>query len=166
MNEIDIIPPSGWSYLADACMKPIMLLVSGALKEAPQETHFWNNHKLPAELLAWLWREKMVKVVGIPDVPPAYLGPVPRMHLPIFGGWKDYVALEVTKDIPWYVGWRTARVCGISRIPVTGHRIRCLVGGEDTEFFALTAAGHQLTVRLLLRGIVGDGGPFCQVPLR
>jgi hypothetical protein len=147
-------------------MSPVMLLLSGALKEAPQETHFWNNQKLRLEELAWLDRGQLAVCEGIPGAVPAWQYGLPMMHLPAFGGWRDYVVLEVTKDVVWYLGWRTARVCGVSLIPIVGNRVRALLGGDETEFFAVSREGVQLSLRTVWVDVLGSGGPFCRLPLR
>ena len=166
MSRFKIIPLSGWAYMADAVMSPVMLLVSGAPQEAPQETHFWNNQKFKLEDLDWLDSNMTACCEGVPGAVPAWRLGIPMMHVPILGGWRDYTVLEIAKDVVWYVGWRTPRVCGVSRIPIAGNRVRALLGGEATEFFAISEYGEQLPLRSVWQGVIGAGGPFSRLPLR
>lgn len=162
---IDPLPV--WARYADAFMLPLMIYVSGAPMEAPQETHRWNYQNIPRDELSWLNPEAVVTVPGDIDEGPAFrLGFIPFIHLPRWGGWKQYAVLEIEKDIDWYVGWRTSRVCGVSLLPITGRRVRCLIGDAETEFFAVDKYGHQLKLALRSRDYIGTSGTFSQVPLR
>jgi hypothetical protein len=89
-------------------------------------------------------------------------------HMPIFGGWRDYVVLAPTEDTGWYVGWVVpyGGHCGISRIKLRGP-VRMLKGPDPTTFFALRASdGKQILIRSIGAGSLGDRGFFSRLPLQ
>lgn len=159
-----IVRPRGWVLrLADSLMKPVMYLVSGTLREEPQMTHRWNNHKLGQYQIRWLLKENVLLVPGMHGTNDRG---ILRFHIPLFGGWKQYVVLEPEDGKPTYhIGWNTDDVCGISRIPITG-AVRMLVGPSDALFFAVEAtSGQQIKLRSIGKEKIGDGGPFSHFPL-
>lgn len=163
------VKPLGWfERILDACFKPVMRFVSGAPQESPQRTHRWNYHRLPAcgipGLTEKLHQAGMVREPGRPHQSPRYWFGLPIMHLPILGGWKQYVVLEAPGTHLWYVGWWMPGFSGVSRLPIRG-RVRMLLGPGTVWFFALDGNGHQLPLQVVGYGRIGDGGPFCQEPL-
>jgi len=142
--------------------------VSGAFQEAPQRTHRWNYHRWPECGLPGLTQKVyctgMVRELGRPRQSPRFRYGVPLMHLPICGGWRQYVVLEATGAGEWHVGWWTPGLSGVSRLPLR-KRVRMLLGSETVWFFALDKNGQQLPLRVVGYGQVGDSGPFCQDPL-
>lgn len=152
------------SILADTAIEPLMRL--GTYRgESPQQTHFWNNMKLPISSAKHLDVDNMVFVPRFPDAMPRQWWN-PRWHLPRFGGWKNYVVLEADfDDGTWYVGWKTGTSAGVSLIPIHG-LVRVLIGPENVWFFGVEAARHrQIKLRQAADGIIGDNGPHREVPL-
>jgi hypothetical protein len=146
-------------------MVPLMYLAAGTRKEAPQQTHFWNNTKLTYEVVRNLDQEMTVRCSGIrgeANVPALFA------HIPILGGWRNYVVIapvENPNETTWHIGWNTVRVMGVSRIEVKG-AVRVLVGPLYTSFFGINAAnGQQIAIREVRRGKIGDKGEYCKVPL-
>lgn len=90
---------------------------------------------------------------------------VPILHIPVLGGWRDYVVIEPTKaNHNWHVGWITANVMGISKINIKGP-VRLLIGPEDTTFFGVNNEGDQIPLQEIDRGKIGNGGPYKNIPL-
>ncbi|OGD32372.1 hypothetical protein A3C91_04950 [Candidatus Azambacteria bacterium RIFCSPHIGHO2_02_FULL_52_12] len=162
------VQPLGWlARLADIGIMPLMYLISRTFKEAPQQTHFWNNTKLKSYAVEYLAKECMVRCDGVP-ASTRWHG-IPIFHIPIFGGWKDYIVLEPSDPArvsqEWYVGWITDDVIGISRIILRGP-VRLLLGPCPVSFFGINAEkGKQLAVHKIGDGRIGNGGPHAQTPL-
>ena len=146
--------------VADALMVPAMYLVSGTLEE-PNRTHFWNNRQLNTRESGLLKLGHMVHCQGILGETTVW----PLFHMPIFGGWRNYVVIE-PEDYPgkWYIVWKLFDGAGISILPVTG-KIRVLIGPGDVLFASFARDGHQILLREIGRGRVGDGGPWRNIPL-
>jgi hypothetical protein len=146
-------------------MVPLMCLGSGTFKEVPQRTHRWNNRRLSNQEVAILYSRyfvfaeadsQAISRKGWWDV---------RFHLPILGGWNEYVVLAPeSHDVPWHVGWVTEGGAGISRIPVSGC-IWLLRGSESVNFFGVNPYGYQVGIRQVGCGRIGDGGPYSQTLL-
>ncbi len=129
-----------------------MRLISGAPSESPQETHNWHIQKLqdfvPDPALA-------VVVQGKGTSPFKNAGG-PLFHIPILGGWREYVVLEAVG--PWHVGWSVAGSATINKLPLEGP-VRLLRGldGWQVTFFALDTAGNQIPITVVGEGRIGDG---------
>lgn len=87
------VEPLGWlEKLANGQMTPVMYLLAGTRKEAPQKTHRWNNCRwLPSAVTDALEREMLQPFEGDPD---AIERRGVRFHLWRWGGWSKYVVLE------------------------------------------------------------------------
>ncbi len=157
---------SRWGNILTWLMKPLMYLAAGTHKEAVQETHFWNREDLSEA--GWLPdRSKVVKIPGNKKAfRKRWVGILPISHIPILGGWRDYVVLAPPDSSrKWYVGWQCRGVFGISTIPIRGP-VRVLCGPEPCRFFAVTHNGLQISLEKIGEGVIGQGGPFCHLPLR
>lgn len=161
-----VVKPLGpCAQMADVATVPLMLCLSGAL-ERPQGTHFWNNTKLQPEDIAYLDPEGMVHCPGNPNAGrQTFLG-IPIFHIPILGGWRDYVVLEpaTPPDGGWHVGWSSGGAVGVSRIRLQG-RVRMLLGPGEVSFFGVTAEGDQVPLQQIDTGRIGDGGQYKNEPL-
>jgi len=149
--------------LADLILIPVMHLISGTTKESPQKTHYWNNRSLsPREMDAI----NPIDALYFPGVPSRFHSQRnPLFHIPILGGWREYVVLEPTNHSgSWHVGWKSFRSGGISRIPLLGP-VRTLLGPRDVYFFGINEEGEQIPLRLLGKGTIGKSGPFAKIPL-
>lgn len=159
-----IVPPLGrLARLADAAMNPIMVCLSGAPNEAPQRTHRWNNRRLTEKDTDFLEPAHMMTFDGIQRQ--IKRGRV-RFHLPIFGGWRQYVVLEpVGGKRDWHVGWVTGGVRGVSQIRLNGP-VRLLRGPEPISFFGICAHNYfQIGICWVWSGVIGEGGFYSRVPL-
>ncbi len=156
-----------WEKFLTWVMTPIMYLLQGTFSERPQETHLWNNCKIDPEG-DWLPNHnKTVRVTGsIFATTDRWLGFIPIFHMPIFGGWREYVVLlPADSTRKWYVGWQTKDAFGVSMIPVRG-AVRVLRGPGDVCFFAVTQHGLQIPLKKVGEGMIGHGGEFAKLPLR
>lgn len=165
-----VLPKQGFfGYLADIFMRPLMYLTQGTFREVPQRTHRWNNKKyIP---MISLDKESKVRVKGDPKACQKFwLGFIPLFHIPIFGGWREYVVIEPAEStVLWHVGWAfpvnvAMTEHGISRIPLRGP-VRMLRGPKTTCFFAVTRMGRQIPLRIIGYGRIGKGGPYAKLPL-
>ena len=163
---LHIKPLAVWERFLDKAMVPIMYCVSGTFSEHPQMTHHWNNHHLERESVSFLRARMMVNCKGRKNQKIRSNTGI-LFHIPIIGGWKKYVVLEAIDSTTekYHVGWINEQVCGVSRIPVKG-RVRLLVGPCDVQFFGIDPiTGQQVALQKVGQGIIGRGGPHCQLPL-
>ncbi len=164
MNEIKIKKQGFISKLADRIMMPVMYLVSGTISESPQRTHFWNNNKLTKKDISNLDSEKIAHIEGISDA--ARKSILPIFHMPIFGGWKDYVVLEPENfNGPWQVGWITNDYSGISNIQIHGS-VRMLISRDTVSFFGISS-GEQTQIKIMKigEGRIGESKLYKKIPL-
>lgn len=160
--------------LLDLAMSPLMRLISIAPLERPQESHAWHAQKFSADDIASIAIEKCIVVEG-DDSSPIKSGFGPLFHMPLFGGWKNYIVLEVDAGIDtWHVGWivRDAKTKDIVRaelqkLPLHEQRVRMLIGpsGRETTFCAFNIQGKQLNISCVGQGRVGDGSEYAKVRL-
>lgn len=160
------VRPLGWlERFADVLMLPIMYIISGTFSEVPQRTHRWNNTKLHSSQVAHLVDDMRVFCFGIKSAKIRWWFKIPIFHIPIFGGWKDYVVLQpIDASQEWHIGWLAHDVAGISRINVRGP-VRVLLGPGDVTFFGINTDGDQIQIREVMRGTIGNNGPFARTPL-
>lgn len=167
MTKRLIVQPLGrLARILDACFVPIMYLLSGTFREAPQRTHFWNNIKLKGDEIAHLNNQGMVHCLCSKTSGRQWWWYIPTFHMPIFGGWREYVVLSPFPDdgYDWYVGWITEGVVGISRIPSCGP-VRVLLGSGPVRFYGIDKIGQQVPLVQIGDGRIGSGGRFVNVPL-
>lgn len=166
MKKIHVPPLSRWIRFLDWILVPVMYFVSGTLSEKPQRTHRWNNTKLSIEDVRGLHSLCMVHSAGVLATE-RWRWKIPIFHLPLFGGWKQYVVLEPASPhiTAWHVGWVTLDVRGVSRIVDHGP-VRVLLGPQAVAHFGIDArTGSQIALRKVGTGAIGDEGSFCHIPL-
>ena len=165
---LDLITPlTWWEKKATYMLNPVMRILSGraACHESPQQTHPWNHVSFDASVTSLLDPTQMADCAGIATAKPSYWHGINRCHMPIFGGWKNYVVLEQLGVAVWYVGWITPTNVGVSRIPLYGP-VRMLIGPQDVSFFALdTLNKRQRKIYNLGQGEIGRGGIFSMLQL-
>jgi hypothetical protein len=165
MGVIVVEPLRWWEHALDACFDPVMRCLAGTFSEAPQMTHFWNNKKLSQGDVQDLNDSCMVYAEGVCMAKPRRWGVIPIFHMPIFGGWRDYIVIAPeAHQKRWYVGWICTDVVGISRVELAGP-VRVLLGAAPVTFFGVDVHGYQIHVRHAGRGVIGEGGSFSQLPL-
>lgn len=154
----------GW--LADMLMLPIMCLLQGTLKESPQRTHRWNNQRLTPVERASLDPCLMVTYAGDPKASPRWWWNIPIHHIPILGGWRNYVAIYAETTEEWFPGWVSDH-SAVSRIPIRGG-VRLLLGPSEALFFGVDRRGRQVKVIHVGRGVIGGNAPqsYRRSPLR
>ena len=158
------VPPFGWvAKLADILMIPVMYVLSGTFKESPQCTHRWNNKKLSEKDLQFF--DESLMLFAEKDLIAMRDHFVFLFHLPVFGGWKEYVVIEPLKKSEWHVGWKTGLVTGVSMIKLSGP-VRVLRGPKDSLFFGVDAkTGEQIPLQEIGRGRIGCQGIFSRIRL-
>ena len=159
--------------LADKAMVPVMRIVSGTFVDCPQQTHFWNNTKLqignitcPEGLIDGyhLKHDFMVFEPSVTACRPWIARFVPLFHIPIFGGWKEYVVIAPVNEVDeWYVGWVTLDLIGISRIKLGGPVV-LLRGPAPVYFFGINGNGVQIKLWEVGHGVIGKESLFSHLP--
>lgn len=150
----------------DWLLRPIMYWLQDTWLEEPQGTHFWNNQQFNPKTFSFD-KEWLVTAPCDPFATKRRMwGFIPLFHMPRFGGWREYVALEVVDfNAKWHIGWVTTELAGVSLVSVQG-AVRVLCGPEKTCFFGVTQTGRQIQLKVLGYGRIGDRGPFSKLPLR
>lgn len=167
-EKLNVELPGFPGLLADMAMVPLMYFLSGTWKEAPQETHFWNCTHLKRVEVNHLDPGKMVYHGGNPSTSRRTHFGIPIAHMPLFGGWRDYIVLEPSEyGRDWHIGWICEdNVIGVSRIPLLG-AVRMLIGPGGVFFFGVTMEdGTQIPIREAGDGQIGDGGEWANIKLR
>jgi hypothetical protein len=151
---------------ADMMMVPVMYALQGTVKESPQRTHRWNNRKLSPEEVRKIDLNLALCMAGETGAIKRWLGIVPIFHMPIFGGWKQFVVIEPVDFYgPWHPGWLTTDTqAGVSRLQVAGP-VRLTRGPDGARLFGFSATGHQVQLREVGTGIIGNAADFSQIPL-
>lgn len=142
-------------------MIPVMWVIGGFRRDAMQETHHWHIADISAQ--PWFDPKEAVAVHGTEtNVVKKRYGFI--FHMPIIGGWKEYVALQPKKPVASYrIGWtghsdRPERV-SIHKLPIRGDQVvRMLSGpaGSQQYFFALDEKGDQIPLTNIGKGALGD----------
>lgn len=172
MPHIDIVPEGVVGRFFTKLLSLPMKLCSGAFRESPQVTHFWNNRPLSTIEVGVLEESFMTPACKDETALSRKHRADVRFHLPIFGGWSRYVVIaprvgHVIEDY-WFIGWDALGKgnTGISLVPIKGRRVRVLLGPEDTCFFGIDRNGNQIPVMIIAMGRIGDGVlPYGTVPL-
>jgi len=146
-------------------MLPLMYLLQGNVRELPQRTHRWNNLKVSLATLSFLEAKLMASCEADAVALPRWLGFLPVFHLPIVGGWKQFVVIRpVSKQSVWFVGWVAGDTAGISQIPLRSS-VRLLKGPGPAQFFGLDGQGSQIALQVCGDGVIGKAGSYRHIPL-
>ena len=141
-----------------------MFLIGGFKKDSLQESHQWHCQPIRPEEID----ESLCVSVEGDDRSSCKnkLFPLPRFHMPIFGGWKNYVILEVEpNNSAWHVGWIFLQYPrgfsprhSVHKKKIIENRIRVLKlpNGHHTMFFAISDSGTQLSIKIVGEGVLGD----------
>lgn len=158
----------------DHLMSPLMRLISLAPFESPQESHAWHAQKLDDANIRSLDEQKCVKVRG-DDPSIIKTGEGALFHIPLIGGWKNYIVLQTESGgSAWHVGWivrdsETHEVirAELHKLPLCNPRVRMLIGPPErtTTFFAVNEDGAQLRTEEVGRGKMGDGSVYKHIRL-
>lgn len=159
---ISVKPYPPFSRFLDTLLDPFMRLMSSAPGEIAQQTHVWNLRAITPDELAGLADDLMLTVIG------SHTGPIKTyrgglFHLPVLGGWKDYVVIEPDAYVgEWRIGFlrddEYEKSSYISLIPLRGP-VRMLKAPEgiSVRFVGVDAQGAQIRLRRVDEGRVGDG---------
>ncbi len=146
----------------DYLLFPLMWVLCGFKFELPQESHRWHMRNYP---LIRVPKDKFVKITGDDPSKHAAKG-FPFFHIPLFGGWKKYIILEVKNYGKfWNVGWIVEfkngpeAVYQIQASRIYGPFVKVLKGINDSDktFFAVGDDGNFSDIKLIDQGILGDG---------
>lgn len=141
-----------------------MCLAAGTWREAPQQTHRWNNQRLTANDIADLDLAACTHGTAQPEATKCFVCGFPIFHVPILGDWRDYVILTPKEPIDWHVGWYAIDSIGISRIHLTG-AVRLLRGSQSATFFGCNIHGEQVPLQQLGHGRIGNQDSYAHTPL-
>jgi hypothetical protein len=92
---------------------------------------------------------------------------LPIFHMPIFGGWREYVVIQPSNSVQhdgWHVGWIAKDVVGVSQITLNGP-VRLLLGPNAVSFFGVDARGNQIPIIKVGTGRVRIPCTHSQIPL-
>lgn len=158
-------PESIFGQKATKALRSVMQALQGNFTEEPQRTHVWNNTKIRERYLFHCFQALSTLSEADNTALSRYVLGIPIFHVPIFGGWKNYEVLgPVSDSVAWYLGWHSADAFGVSRVPVKGP-VRALRGPKSCRFFGFNAELEQIPLFQIGQGTIGQGGPFCQLPL-
>lgn len=145
--------------IVDFLLTPIMFIIGGFKKENIQHHHGYHAVNFYGEL------DKYKVVELLADSPSKYgssggfLVHKGLFHMPIFGGWKNYVVLENMdfKDY-WFIGWKTGGYFQYSTLSLKQPYVRLLKGrkGSKSYFFGLNSKGQQVKLGVVAHGVLGD----------
>ncbi len=153
-----------FARVLDILMVPLMYVVSGTFLEKPQQTHRWNVQNINNEEIKHLQADGMIRCAGVDAILRRHWWDL-RFHIPIFGGWRNYVVLYPKEYWgSWHVGWLLRPRHGVSQVSVVGP-VRMLLGSEEISFFGITDDGFQIPLELIGKGKIAGGGPYTNIPL-
>lgn len=150
--------------LLDYLMIPIMWILSGFKNDSPQETHHWHMQEIDPNLVP-----DKVGIAVMGDDKSKFKGrsPIGLNHMPIFGGWTNYVILQANGIAGhWHVGWKVKflakgkkDICEIHKLKIYDDKIKVFKGINDSKkiFFGLDEAGKFIPLKIVGKGTLGDG---------
>lgn len=151
--------------IADYLMLPVMYILQGNFSEVPQRTHRWNNLHLESHDIDGFDSSMIETVSGNASANRRWFGPIPLFHMPILGGWKEFVVLKPRHEKgDWFVGWLVEDAFGLSKIPIRG-KVRLGIGPKQAQYFAIDREGKQIDIDIVGKGVIGDAGEFSKTPL-
>lgn len=143
-------------------MAPLMWILCGFAFEMPQETHRWHMRIFPHIDVP---KNKSIVIKGDDKSKHSTRG-LPLYHMPLFGGWKNYVILKANNyGKYWNVGWivefhdsrNTIYQVQGSRIKSPPIKVLKGINDSDKTFFAVKENGDFADIRLIDSGRIGDG---------
>lgn len=163
---IKVKPQSSISKIADVLMIPVMYFLQGNVREIPQRTHLWNYQTLQASETGELNPAYSVTLDKDPSAIRQFIRLIPIFHMPLLGGWKNFVVLQPLDPVHtyWNVGWMLGNLVQASRIPIRD-KVRLLTPPSPVQFFAIAEDGTQLPLHIVGQGSIGRAGEFAKIPL-
>lgn len=154
------------TIILDIFFIPIMFVLGGFKKDSLQWSHRWNIQK---HVDPKLFDERIS--LNIPgSIESKYYAGLEylRFHMPLFGGWQDYVIIkpedESIKD--WQICWKGNyhhKSFQKSQFKLTTP-VKMLKGPNDTDFYAFDSTGKQIALIKTDEGRLGDGR-YSDLPL-
>lgn len=148
--------------ILDYIMIPVMWGLCGFYFEKPQETHPWHMRKFPKIEIP---KNKKIEIIGKDKSKHTNKGRL-LFHVPLFGGWKDYIILEAKGfDKYWQIGWiiefydNSEALYQVQALPIFESKIKLLTGINDSKktFFGLDKKGNFVDLKQIDSGKIGDG---------
>lgn len=141
-----------------------MFVAGGCKLDSIQETHRWHCQKINPILID---HNLSVIVEGTDNSKYTNrIFPVPIFHIPILGGWKNYIVLKAESNrSEWHIGWVHLRYSegfiprhSVHKLKLTNDKIRMLSlpKGHITVFFAVSQEGSQIPLTKIGEGFLGD----------
>jgi hypothetical protein len=165
-ENIEIRPVPAYLRLVDYLLFPLMALLSGFNLDSVQETHTYHTQPVNPRLID---DSLALEVPGANASRFKNHGRITShfglFHVPILGGWRDYIVLEASSTGPWHVGWKLCDqysgdilLCEVHRLPISDAQIKVLESPSGTilYLFACTPDGVQIPIRLVGEGTIGD----------
>lgn len=152
-----------WTIIGDVLLWPIMWLSAGCRATSfrtgdIQNTHPWHCRRVDPGLLDidQLLRIDKPHAKSIRRIKPFF-------HLPLLGGWREYVVVK--SDAPrYYIGWAIPardgsqyRIAQLNQLPLMTP-VKMLRAGDApwVDLFAVDDQGRQLPLTLMDEGQLGD----------
>lgn len=137
--------------LLDVFLRPLMYLLQGNFTESPQETHPWHVKR-------FAWKKQGLLIEGNDNESKfGQRGLSKRFglfHMPLLGGLRKYVVLENKEyKVFWNIGWNDQ----IQKLKIYNTQIKLLVGKEDYIARALSDENHEVKLKIVGSGKIGDG---------
>ncbi len=146
----------------DYLMIPIMWALAGFKMESPQESHKWHIQKINNIKIT---DNKSVAVIG--DDKSRFDNKTLLIHIPVLGGWKNYVVLKAENyKNYWFVGWKVKFLnenrqdyCEVQKLRIHSQYIKVLKGISDSQkiFFGVDSEGKPIKLKNVGEGTLGDG---------
>lgn len=142
--KIEILPVKKHEQILDAVLYPMMWIGANFGQDSIQHTHPWHTRKLTDLEVEYINPELNLYIEGSEQVNTLNKRN-PLFHLPLLGGWKNYVVIEnplynEELIIPWHIGWIYNNQAEIHKLPIQSAHIKMLTGpmGHTTTFFAIS----------------------------
>lgn len=147
----------------DLLLFPLMWILSGFKLELPQETHPWHMQEIDEMQIP---KDKLIEFIGN-DNSKFSNKDKPFFHVPVLGGWRDYIVLEAENyGKYWRIGWilkyhnsNQKTDSQIQKLKIKSPYIKLLSGIDDSKkyFFAVSENGNFADLKIVGSGTLGDG---------
>lgn len=166
-SKIQVKKVAFYFRILDHLLWPFMWILAKGKVERPQESHRWHFQDIECDILEKIMDPHLIVSIEGDDPSRFDINSLGLFHLPLFGGWKNYIILEANNfSRYWHVGWRIYRGgtknlvrCQIQKLRISSSCIKLLKGvpGKRAEFFGVDDSGKQVSVRVVGEGKLGDG---------
>jgi len=162
MKSIKVAKLNPALRLLDLLKVPFKLLLNGFKFDAINETGLWHVQTINSDDVD----TKKAFLIEGNDTSWVKDNKYLFHQMTLFGGWKNYTALEAeTDNFPFNIGWviydknsNKLKRAEVQRLPISDKRIRVLNGTPNFKvyFFALDKDGNQVPIKKVGEGKLGD----------